>query len=877
MSAAPIVNDGAGQIGITLLPGRNNVSLAFAGDVAGKALQSTLSPLQWLQGSHANDYAVQVGSTESGFSIGEGGSDLFGNSMGIKLNSPLNKTGSYVGLGLYRGVGDTNPFSGVPATEAFWRVSSQQKIDTLMAADASWRIADDMKTKRTEFACFGGHNTMKNRMEGGLSYSAVVDRRTSLYSNVTSWNGVDTGYNWTLGGGREVGSAYVSLDNGLSGGDSSRYTEHGVSAIMPWLRGMFLARADNGVLEPVAGSKTPGSRSGLVFGSYSRLMSGGTTLLMDMGRTWLSNSKQQNVVSIGGQHELSKVWSVTANLMHSFSSHMMNVDCALTCAAIPTWKVSVIYEPSPFPATGNPLLNEIVGLQIVHTASFEHSKSGSLDTQVNLEGKPYSGGIGLSLDGQSSVATDKNGRLRIGDIEPGPHKIAIDLTTLPADIYPSRTEAPAVIVAGKTAVVDFEMQRVGEIRGNVAVLADPMGNIDPTAGQDVVISTDQGQATTTDSQDNFIIGNLPKGTYTVSLAEKTVPSDYAVIGPTSFTVTMDPLQPSPVVHFQIAPRKKVELAEIGGPTGNSTVRTAQTATSAQGNPAPSRSNHGKTQPSRSASAPTSENAPPIFLSLPRVYQSAILSHVTSGGPKANRQTNRAKPVASSPSAGVPDSDALSLVMSLYEAAILNPQASTPQSKPAAESAPAPEAPQAAAIRTPAGNAKPQPARADRVKHHRMSSSTTVPNENTQSLVLNLYESELELNGSAASGAPARVSAKANYGTDLVAPSAVRILPTSPDKPRRIPQASAISKPVVKVSALPGSTATVMSYSLRLTYESAIITRPTAAISQPSGHRAFSRSKNSAGQSAIVTRSWSTVRRLAEEQESAFGIGAAAWL
>jgi hypothetical protein len=91
-------------------------------------------------------------------------------------------------------------------------------------------------------------------------------------------------------------------------------------------------------------------------------------------------------------------------------------------------------------------------------------------------------------------------------------------------------------------------------------LPDALGQTDPTAGTEVVISAGDGKDTITDQNGNFVIGDLPAGSYTVTLIDATIPTDFHVIGSKTVTVQVVPDDAPPVVDFQIAPIQKIDFS-----------------------------------------------------------------------------------------------------------------------------------------------------------------------------------------------------------------------------------------------------------------------------------------------------------------------------
>ncbi|HEX5322506.1 MAG TPA: hypothetical protein VFW40_01885, partial [Capsulimonadaceae bacterium] len=196
--------------------------------------------------------------------------------------------------------------------------------------------------------------------------------------------------------------------------------------------------------------------------------------------------------------------------------------------------------------------------------NIRHVPTGAIEGQVSLEGKPYTQHLPIWLDGGRAVKTDSHGRFKLAHVLPGTHTVQIAPTSLSADLCPDKFDADVDVKAGKTNNVDFAIHHVAQIHGSIKVLPDALGKVDPTAGIGVTISAGGGFATTTDQNDEFVLGDIPAGTYAITLNKGTIPPDFEVVGPDSVTVNVVPDQPTEDVQFTIQPiHMNIQFADSG--------------------------------------------------------------------------------------------------------------------------------------------------------------------------------------------------------------------------------------------------------------------------------------------------------------------------
>jgi hypothetical protein len=517
--------------------------------------------LRWLQGDYADAGYVELSHNGQGFRLGNGPEDVLGNTQTLRLFGLGNTRTGSIGLSLYHDISNENPFSGTPAVDDDWRLGKGLDTDFLVAADSSWRLSQTVERKQWQLSTFAGRDNHTNRMESGLFASMEPDKLFSVYSNLTSWNGSQPGYDWTAGGTHRFGSLFVGIDNTLMSENSDFLRETGVGLILPLHNGSLAFRAQHGIIDPTVEFGLGSQKSNIYFGSYSTVVNSLTVLSLTAGSTEQTGSPSEKFVALSASHTLNNQWNLYADVVQRLDKNQRQIQLAVGYRIDQNWQLRFLCGPSALVST-NGQTPEALGIQITRSLNIKHVPSGSVQGEVILEGKPYTQHLAILLDDDRSVKTDSRGRFKLTHIPPGTHAVQIDPASLPADLSPDKFETDIEVKAGKTSDVVFSIRRVSQILGSIKVLPDALGQVDPTANIGVTITAGENYATTTDQDGHFVLGDVPAGTYTVALNKGTIPPDFVVEGPDTFTVTVVPDQPSPVVQFTIRPgRVNVEFAE----------------------------------------------------------------------------------------------------------------------------------------------------------------------------------------------------------------------------------------------------------------------------------------------------------------------------
>ena len=149
----------------------------------------------------------------------------------------------------------------------------------------------------------------------------------------------------------------------------------------------------------------------------------------------------------------------------------------------------------------------------------------------DAEGKLHPlGGIGIAVDGMQAALTAPDGRYAVGRLSVGAHTISVVDTTLPSTVaLVGDAKRTVTVAAGTSQHIDFVAAGLGKITGQVLAPGDSaFGNL--IGLQNAYVVAQPGEhAVITDETGNFILDNLPAGSYTLSVDPDTVPDGLSVL------------------------------------------------------------------------------------------------------------------------------------------------------------------------------------------------------------------------------------------------------------------------------------------------------------------------------------------------------------
>jgi hypothetical protein len=188
--------------------------------------------------------------------------------------------------------------------------------------------------------------------------------------------------------------------------------------------------------------------------------------------------------------------------------------------------------------------------------------SGKVYQDINLNGRFDAGidkpqeGVQVRVDGSYYEVSDRNGDFRVESVKAGEHLVYLDLLSVRADLTLLTSARQTVALrSGRDMIVDFRLVRTGRIRGAVWMDLNGDGKFDEGEPQlaDVRVVTGSGRDTLTDSQGEFILGDLPPGEHIVLIDEKTLGENTKSTG--SLRVTVEAGGETNKVNFPIVPKQ----------------------------------------------------------------------------------------------------------------------------------------------------------------------------------------------------------------------------------------------------------------------------------------------------------------------------------
>jgi hypothetical protein len=199
----------------------------------------------------------------------------------------------------------------------------------------------------------------------------------------------------------------------------------------------------------------------------------------------------------------------------------------------------------------------VIATRLMGHVYVDSNLSGTFEDSVD---RPISDVL-IRLDDDTDVRTDSSGFFRIESISPGAHTVRATLEQIPADLvfaeFPERT---VPVIPDRQNVVNFRVVQAGRIKGRVT-FADSTGGeaLVERPAPDVRIVAHGDRETFSETNGAFLMGDLPPGSYEVSIAADSIPAGY-VSDPVSTRVQVLPGMTSDEIQFRliIPPRPVVE-------------------------------------------------------------------------------------------------------------------------------------------------------------------------------------------------------------------------------------------------------------------------------------------------------------------------------
>lgn len=133
----------------------------------------------------------------------------------------------------------------------------------------------------------------------------------------------------------------------------------------------------------------------------------------------------------------------------------------------------------------------------------------------------------VRLNNGIEATTDVNGLYHFDRIQPGEHRIAVNLEDIRANLIPANGLEQTVTVMPRSIVnTAFRLVKSGSLSGRVWYDRNGNGKFDETEGLgDIRIITGTGKDTYTDPDGTFLLGELPPGEQSVFIDERYKPED----------------------------------------------------------------------------------------------------------------------------------------------------------------------------------------------------------------------------------------------------------------------------------------------------------------------------------------------------------------
>jgi hypothetical protein len=198
--------------------------------------------------------------------------------------------------------------------------------------------------------------------------------------------------------------------------------------------------------------------------------------------------------------------------------------------------------------------------QVTGRVFLDENLNGILDKAVD---QPIAN-VQVRLDGTQVAFTDARGFFRFEQVDPGAHSVRADLEGLPADmVFADVAEKTIAVLPYRENALNFSVVRTGRITGEVTCM-DYRGDPDKPIERplpDVRIVAESKHDTFSELKGDFLLGDLPPGTYEVKLDPATLPEGY-VPQPVSIRAVIKPGETVRDVAFRLVVPPKPVVQKI---------------------------------------------------------------------------------------------------------------------------------------------------------------------------------------------------------------------------------------------------------------------------------------------------------------------------
>ena len=184
--------------------------------------------------------------------------------------------------------------------------------------------------------------------------------------------------------------------------------------------------------------------------------------------------------------------------------------------------------------------------------------------QMTPQGQRPLGGVAIVIDKDIRTTTDQDGRYQVGRLTPGPHTVSVDEQSFPASAQLGTAGVRTVNVSqGSTTVVDWSAVGLGSIHGVVRFNKDA-GFQDEFVKDVYVVAQPGDHASITNEVGEFVLGDLPPGTYSLSIDPDTLPDGLVQADGPSSPFTVKGGESLESVPFGVGAKKKVSRVSFDG-------------------------------------------------------------------------------------------------------------------------------------------------------------------------------------------------------------------------------------------------------------------------------------------------------------------------
>ena len=558
--AIPLGPPPGGQRGLTLsstislTPWDRTLFFGLTGQFSGRELESFLEVDPRTGIPIINAGYVSLQQQDAAIRVGQGSNDLFGASTGLGY-TVKRKHGLSYGAGIYSLTSGLDSRL-APALNAQLALGSAGSLGLLGAADGSWRLS--AKEEHSRLSLFSSLGSLSRT--GGVDYGAGFNFRllqgVSFAEQVTGRGGRNAFSGNETSMEMRRGPALFNLSLWNSSDVLSRAAEQSITALLPHGRDLLILRYQS-VASAALGQLT--LRDTDFSAGIWRTYRSGFATWMQADRFGGGALGWQGGVSAPvltrGQIEL----QVGKRPGQGIGIQRARVGLRIRSNDL----IGLSYGPGISRRSEG---RTGWGVDFTREFHFEAASNGSLVGHVDSIGGPLPSGVAVEIDGRKGIKVAPDGRFVVRRIAAGPHRVALDLTHAPAAWGAAGSETQVMVRAHNKSEVSLAVQLLGEISGSVRCLAPLPAAVSASHPfSDVVITLSNGRSTVTDRDGGYRFENLPPGDYQVSLAAAAIPGGYVPVGPTKWTLRVDPGAHLTQADFTLEPvQKPVIFADLGG-------------------------------------------------------------------------------------------------------------------------------------------------------------------------------------------------------------------------------------------------------------------------------------------------------------------------